>query len=211
MKEGKWERNTLVGSSLEGKTLGVVGLGRIGREVARRAKGLGMKILAHDPYTSEETAKSLGIKLEPLHSVVSKGDFVTLHVPLIDSTKNLLNRELISKMKPGARLLNVARGGLIDEEALLEALDEGRLLGAGIDCFVTEPPSKVPNSSSDRLAKHPKVLATPHLGASTVEVLFMKQIFCEDFYKVCRHSWMFLWKLLKLFLLPYMANLFLRW
>lgn len=169
LKEGKWERNTLVGSSLEGKTLGVVGLGRIGREVARRAKGLGMKILAHDPYTSEETAKSLGIKLEPLHSVVSKGDFVTLHVPLIDSTKNLLNRELISKMKPGARLLNVARGGLIDEEALLEALDEGRLLGAGIDCFVTEPPSKVPNSSSDRLAKHPKVLATPHLGASTVE------------------------------------------
>ncbi|GJD07754.1 D-3-phosphoglycerate dehydrogenase 2, chloroplastic [Galdieria sulphuraria] len=169
MKQGKWERTTLVGSSLEGKTLGVVGLGRIGREVARRARGLGMKIIAHDPYTSEETARSLGIKLEALSVVVSKGDFVTLHVPLIDSTKNLLNRELISRMKPGARVLNIARGGLIDEEALLEALEEGRIAGAGLDCFVTEPPSKVPDSTSNRLAKHPKVLATPHLGASTVE------------------------------------------
>ncbi|GJQ08429.1 hypothetical protein GpartN1_g220.t1 [Galdieria partita] len=169
IKQGKWERNTLVGSSLEGKTLGVVGLGRIGREVARRAKGLGMKVIAHDPYTSEETARSLGIKLEPLSVVVSKGDFVTLHVPLIDSTKNLLSRDLISKMKPGARVLNIARGGLIDEEALLEALEEGRLAGAGLDCFVTEPPSKAPESASNSLAKHPKVLATPHLGASTVE------------------------------------------
>lgn len=169
LKQGKWERNVLVGSSLEGKTLGLIGLGRIGREVARRAKGLGMKVIAHDPYTSEETAKSLGIKLESLSSIVSNGDFVSLHVPLIDSTKNLLSRELISKMKPSARVLNIARGGLIDEEALLEALDEGRLAGAGLDCFVVEPPSKVPDSTSNRLANHSKVLATPHLGASTVE------------------------------------------
>jgi D-3-phosphoglycerate dehydrogenase len=161
----------LIGSALEGKWLGVIGLGRIGREVSRRAKGLGMKVSAFDPYASEETAKSLGISLEPLEVVFNKSDFVTLHVPLIETTRNMVNRELLSKMKPDARLLNVARGGLIDEEALLEWLDSGRLAGAGIDCFVTEPPSKIPNSTSERLSKHPKVVATPHLGASTVEVL----------------------------------------
>eukprot|EP00871_Galdieria_phlegrea_P003462 jgi/Galph1/4116/GphlegSOOS_G2766.1 len=169
MKQGKWERNVFVGTSLEGKTLGIVGLGRIGREVSRRAKGLGMKILAHDPFASEETAKSLGVTLESLESLFSKSDFVTLHIPLIENTKNLVGRELIGKMKPSAKLLNIARGGLIDEEALLEALDKGQIAGAGIDCFAIEPPSKVPNGSSDKLAKHPKVVVTPHLGASTVE------------------------------------------
>ncbi|KAK4522934.1 hypothetical protein GAYE_PCTG32G0824 [Galdieria yellowstonensis] len=169
LKQGHWDRNTYIGSALEGKWLGVIGLGRIGREVSRRAKGLGMKVSAFDPYASEETAKSLGISLEPLEVVFSKSDFVTLHVPLIETTRNMVNRELLSKMKPDARLLNVARGGLIDEEALLEWLDSGRLAGAGIDCFVTEPPSKIPNSTSERLSKHPKVVATPHLGASTVE------------------------------------------
>ncbi|GJQ09082.1 hypothetical protein GpartN1_g873.t1 [Galdieria partita] len=169
LKQGKWDRNAYVGTSLEGKWLGVIGLGRIGREVSRRAKGLGMKVLAFDPYTSEETAKSLGVNLEPLESVFSKSDFVTLHVPLIETTRNMVDRELLSKMKPGARILNIARGGLIDEEALLEYLNSGRLAGAGIDCFVTEPPSKIADSPSEHLSKHTKVLATPHLGASTVE------------------------------------------
>ncbi|EME32810.1 D-3-phosphoglycerate dehydrogenase [Galdieria sulphuraria] len=169
LKRGIWDRNAYIGTSLEGKWLGVVGLGRIGREVSRRAKGLGMKVLAFDPYTSEETAKSLGVNLEPLETVFSNSDFITLHVPLIETTRNMVNRELLSKVKPGARLLNIARGGLIDEEALLEYLNNGRLAGAGIDCFVTEPPSKIPDSPSERLSKHPKVLATPHLGASTVE------------------------------------------
>eukprot|EP00871_Galdieria_phlegrea_P000058 jgi/Galph1/1052/GphlegSOOS_G5754.1 len=169
MKNDKWERTTYVGSSLEGKRLGIIGMGRIGREVARRAKGLGMKVVANDPYISEDTAKSLGVTLESVDNVISTGDFVTVHVPLIENTKNLINRERIAKMKPTARLVNVARGGLVDEEALLEALNNDKIAGAGIDCFATEPSSKDPNGPSNKLAKHPKVLATPHLGASTVE------------------------------------------
>lgn len=169
MKNGAWNRADFVGTSLVGKTLGVIGLGRIGREVAKRAKGLGMTILASDPFTSEEAANVIGVKLAAFHQVVANADFLTLHLPLLDSTRGLVDAKAFDAMKKGVRIVNAARGGIIVEDALLDALQSGKVAAAALDCFENEPPHKHPDSVSAKLVAHPNVLATPHLGASTVE------------------------------------------
>ncbi|CDF35167.1 unnamed protein product [Chondrus crispus] len=164
-----WNRSAFVGASLVDKTLGIVGLGRIGREVAKRARGLGMKVIASDPFTSEEAAAAIGVTLVPFDEVLSGSDFITLHIPLIDSTRNLLNAAAFDKMKQGVRIINAARGGIVVEEALLAAIESGKCAGAALDCFEYEPPHKHPGSISAKIVQNPKVLATPHLGASTRE------------------------------------------
>lgn len=169
IKANGWNRSAYVGASLVDKTLGVVGLGRIGREVAKRARGLGMKVIASDPFTSEEAAAALGVALVPFDNVLRDSDFITLHIPLIDSTRNLLDAAAFDKMKDGVRIINAARGGIVVEEALMAALESGRCAGAALDCFEFEPPHKHPDSISAKIVQHPKVLATPHLGASTRE------------------------------------------
>jgi D-3-phosphoglycerate dehydrogenase len=163
LREGRWERKKYVGTEIEGKTIGIVGLGRIGREVARRAKGLRMEVLGYDPYVSTEAAAGFGVQGVPLDDLIARSDFVSLHLPVSDETRHLIDAKRLSTMKPTARLINCARGGLVDEEALLDALDSGRIAGASLDVFETEPPT------DRRLIEHPKVVATPHLGASTRE------------------------------------------
>lgn len=169
MKSGAWNRSSFVGASLVDKTMGVVGLGRIGREVAKRARGLGMQVVAYDPFASEESAAAIGVTLLPFDGVLSAADFLTLHIPLIPDTKNLIDEVAISKMRKGARLINAARGGIVNENALLKALESGHIAAAALDCFENEPPNKYPDSVSSKLVNHPNVLATPHLGASTRE------------------------------------------
>jgi D-3-phosphoglycerate dehydrogenase / 2-oxoglutarate reductase len=164
LKRGQWSRSAYIGSELTGKTLGLVGLGRVGSEVARRAVGLDMHVLVYDPYVPDEHARHLGLEPAELDALLERADFVSLHVPLTETTRGILSAARIGRMRRGAFLINCARGGLVDEAALLAALDEGRLAGAGVDVFSTEP---VP--ADDPLPKHPKVVATPHLGASTVE------------------------------------------
>jgi D-3-phosphoglycerate dehydrogenase len=164
MKRGEWRRGAYVGTELTGKTLGLVGLGRVGSEVARRALGLDMRVLVYDPYVPDEHARRLGLESMDLEPLLQASDFVSLHVPLTDATRNVLSAERLACMRPSAFLVNCARGGLVDETALLAALDEGRLAGAGIDVYPSEP---VP--PDDPLPHHTKVVATPHLGASTVE------------------------------------------
>jgi D-3-phosphoglycerate dehydrogenase len=163
LREGRWEPRKYVGVELAGKTLGIIGLGRIGREVARRASGLRMELLGYDPYIAPESVAALGITLRPLEPLLGASDFVTLHLPLSDDTRHLVDARALASMKPGARLINCARGGLVDEAALLEAIDSGRLAGAALDVFESEPPT------NRRLIEHPRVVTTPHLGASTVE------------------------------------------
>ncbi|MBI4584237.1 MAG: phosphoglycerate dehydrogenase [Planctomycetes bacterium] len=164
MREGKWERSKYVGTELQGKVLGVVGLGKIGRQVIQMATGLGMKAIGFDPFVSPKVAEDLGVQMAPsMGDLLSMVDFVTIHVPLVPETRNLLSKEVLSKAKPGLRLINCARGGIVDEAALLEALESGSIGGAAIDVFAKEPPEM-----SD-LIKHPKVICTPHLGASTKE------------------------------------------
>lgn len=171
IKNNGWDRSKFVGSSLVDKTLGVIGLGRIGREVAKRARGLGMHVVASDPFASEEAADAIGVKLVQFEEVLERSDFLTLHIPLIPSTNDMINAESIKKMKDGARIINAARGGIVNEPALLDALESGKIAGAALDCFQFEPPYKHPDSISAKLAQHPAVLATPHLGASTKEAL----------------------------------------
>ncbi|ANM31578.1 hypothetical protein ABI59_21460 [Acidobacteria bacterium Mor1] len=163
LRAGQWERKKYVGIEIEGKTLGVIGLGRIGREVARRGRGLRMEVLGYDPFVSGDGMDSLGIDVVTLDELLAKSDFVTIHVPKTDDTKNLINAEAIAKMKKGARVINCARGGLLDEGAVFDALESGQLSGCGLDVFDAEPPT------DRRLVEHPAVVATPHLGASTVE------------------------------------------
>jgi len=168
LKAGKWERGKLVGIEVGRKTLGIIGLGKVGMKVARMAIGLGMKVVAMDPYASADLAREAGVDLVPkLEDLLPAVDFLTIHTPLLASTLNLLGEEQFRTMRKTARVLNVARGGVYNEEALVKALDEGWIAGAGIDVYTSEPPQ--PDSSSARLAAHPKVVATPHLGASTVE------------------------------------------
>ncbi|PGH11070.1 phosphoglycerate dehydrogenase [Helicocarpus griseus UAMH5409] len=168
LKGGKWERSRLVGVEVNGKTLGIIGLGKVGLIVARLAKGLGMKVNAVDPYASPAVAESASVNLLPsLSALLPTVDFLTIHTPLIASTKGMISSTEIAQMKKGARVLNVARGGTFDEVALLEALESGHLAGAAIDVFTSEPP--VADSSAAKLIAHPRVVATPHLGASTVE------------------------------------------
>src|SRR5262245_31913423 len=165
LKQGKWERNKFVGAQLAGKTLGIVGLGRIGREVARRALALDMKVIGYDPFLAADRAAQLGIEAAPdLDTVLSKCDILTIHTPLTDETKDLIGERELGLMKPGARVINCARGGLVNEKALATALQSGRLAGAAVDVYEEEPPP-----ADHPLVKLPNVVTTPHLGASTVE------------------------------------------
>ncbi len=163
MKAGEWDRKRFLGSELNGKVLGVVGLGRIGQSVAVRARAFEMKVIAHDPYLDSGVARRLEIELVSLDELLPRADVVTLHVPLTDRTRGLLGRERLAKLKPGALVVNCARGGVVDEEALLEALEAGRVGGAALDVFAQEPPKM------SALVAHPRVVATPHIGAQTRE------------------------------------------
>lgn len=162
MKAGEWNRK-LTGIELQGKTLGIIGFGRIGQRVADRARGFEMKIVAYDPFLDAAAARRLEVELLPLEELLSRSDMVTLHVPMTDQTRNLLNRETMAKMKKGALIVNCARGGVVDEGALLESLEAGHLGGAALDVFAEEPPKDL------GLVRHKKVVATPHLGAQTRE------------------------------------------
>lgn len=163
MKQGRWDRKKFVGTELVGKTLGLVGLGRVGREVASRAIGLEMHVVAHDPMADPEWCRLVGVKLTSVEKVMSESDFISVHVPLTDATKHMINADSLSKMKKGVRIVNCARGGVIDEPALLQALNSGQVKGAALDVFEEEPPTYWD------IIKHPNVIATPHLGASTEE------------------------------------------
>ncbi|KAK0709797.1 phosphoglycerate dehydrogenase [Lasiosphaeria miniovina] len=168
LKAGLWERSKLVGVEVGRKTLGIIGLGKVGMKVARMAIGLGMRVTALDPYASPDMARQAGVQLvSALADLLPVVDFLTIHTPLLASTLNLLGEPELQRMKPTARVLNVARGGVYNEDALLKGLDEGWIAGAGLDVFTAEPPK--PGSAAARLAAHPKVVSTPHLGASTVE------------------------------------------
>ncbi|SPO04990.1 related to SER3 - 3-phosphoglycerate dehydrogenase [Cephalotrichum gorgonifer] len=168
LKDGRWERSKLVGVEVGGKTLGIIGLGKVGMHVARMGRGLGMKVVAVDPYASAEVARHANVELiADLKTMLPIIDFLTIHTPLIASTLDLLGEAEFQLMKKTARVLNVARGGVYNEAALVKALDEGWIAAAGIDVFTSEPPA--PDSTASSLARHPKVVATPHLGASTVE------------------------------------------
>jgi D-3-phosphoglycerate dehydrogenase / 2-oxoglutarate reductase len=164
MKHGQWDRGAYIGTELSAKTLGLIGLGRVGSEVARRALGLDMRVLVYDPYVPDEHARRIGLHPAELEALLEASDFVSLHVPLTEATRGILSAPLIAHMRPGAYVVNCARGGLIDEAALIAALDEKRLAGAGIDVFSNEPVR-----ADDPLPRHPNVVATPHLGASTFE------------------------------------------
>jgi D-3-phosphoglycerate dehydrogenase / 2-oxoglutarate reductase len=164
LKSGHWDRKKFIGVELQGKTLGVIGLGRIGRVVASRARAMGMLIVAFDPFIAPEHARDLEIELAPLDEVYARADFLTVHTPLTPETRSLIDRDAIAKMKKGARIINCARGGLIDEQALHEALLDGTIAGAALDVFSEEPPS-----SDNPLLKLDQVIVTPHLGASTRE------------------------------------------
>ncbi|XP_020090609.1 D-3-phosphoglycerate dehydrogenase 3, chloroplastic-like [Ananas comosus] len=164
LKAGKWQRNKYVGVSLVGKTLAVLGFGKVGSEVARRAKGLGMHVIAHDPYAAADRARAIGVELVSFDEALAAADFISLHMPLTPSTSKILNDEAFAKMKKGVRIVNVARGGVIDEEALVRALDSGNVAQAALDVFTEEPPA-----ADNKLVLHENVTVTPHLGASTVE------------------------------------------
>lgn len=164
MKAGQWPKSGLTGFELEGKKLGIIGLGRIGSTVARKARGIGMEVAAFDPFLPPAAAGKGSVPLMDLDALLAWADVVSLHVPRTKDTTNLLGDARLRSMKPGAYLINAARGGLVDEPALLEVLDEGHLAGAALDTFATEP---LPADSP--LRAHPKLLLTPHLGASTSE------------------------------------------
>ncbi|ESQ51018.1 hypothetical protein EUTSA_v10022606mg [Eutrema salsugineum] len=164
VKAGEWKRNKYVGVSLVGKTLAVMGFGKVGSEVARRAKGLGMRVIAHDPYTPADRAHAVGVDLVTFDEALGTADFISLHMPLTPATSKMLNDETFAKMKKGVRIVNVARGGVIDEDALVRALDSGIVAQAALDVFTKEPPAK-----DSKLVQHERVTVTPHLGASTIE------------------------------------------
>jgi D-3-phosphoglycerate dehydrogenase len=163
VKAGRWERSRFVGTELRDKVLGVVGLGNIGSEVARRAQAFGMRVVASDPVLSEERAVQLNVRLAPFEQLMADADFVTLHVPLTRETHHLVDARALSSARRGLRLINVARGGIIDERALWDALQDGHVAGAALDVFEQEPPGENP------LLSLPQVITTPHLGASTEE------------------------------------------
>ena len=160
---GKWEKNRFMGVELYSKTLGLIGCGNIGSIVADRAQGLKMKVIGYDPFLTPERAATLGIEKVELDELLARADFITLHTPLTEQTKNILDAKALAKAKKGVRIVNCARGGLVDEAALKDALDSGQVAGAAFDVFVTEP------AKENVLFNHPRFIATPHLGASTNE------------------------------------------
>ncbi len=163
VKNEEWRRKDFLGTELQGKTLGVVGFGRIGQAVAARARAFDMQILAYDPFLDSAVARSLDVELLELDELLPRADFVTLHTPLTDETRNLIDADRVAQMKPGARLVNCGRGGVVDEAALLAALEDGRLAGVALDVFGQEPPTDW------ALAQHPGAVVTPHIGAQTRE------------------------------------------
>jgi len=164
IREGKWEKKKFTGVEIAGKTLGIIGLGQVGRVVASRALGLEMEVIASDPYIKKDAADALGVELVPLDVLLSKGDFITLHVPRLEETKNLIREDTISKMKPGVRMINCARGDVVHLDDLYNAIQDGHVAGAALDVFPQEPPD-----FSSPIFQHPNVIFTPHLGASTGE------------------------------------------
>ncbi len=164
MKEGKWNRKAFKGSELNGKTLAILGMGRIGSEIAKRAQAFNMKVIAYDPFLTDARAKSLGVDMVDLDTAFKTADYITVHMPLTPATKYMINAEAFEKMKKGVRVFNCARGGIIDEKALVAALESGKVAAAGLDVYEDEPPP--PDSP---LLKIPNLVLTPHLGASTKE------------------------------------------
>ena len=162
-RAGKWEKNRFMGVEIFGKTLGVIGCGNIGSIVADRAVGLKMKVIAFDPFLSPERAVDLGVEKVKLEDLFKRADFITLHTPLTEKTKNIVDAKSLASMKKGVRIINCARGGLVDEAALYEALKGGKVAGAAFDVFVEEP------ATSNPLFGLPNVVCTPHLGAATSE------------------------------------------
>ena len=163
LKKGEWKRSKFMGNEMNGKVLGVVGFGRIGREVAKRAQALQMTVIAYDPFIPAEVGAAMGVEMMSVAELFTKADVITVHTPLIPSTTHLVNKDSIATMKTGVRLINCARGGIIDEAALYNAIVSGKVAGAALDVFETEPPTESP------LLKLDQVIVTPHLGASTVE------------------------------------------
>jgi D-3-phosphoglycerate dehydrogenase len=162
MKQGKWEKNRFTGTELFNRVLGVVGLGNIGRIVAERAQGLGLRVIAYDPHIPVELAAKQGVELVEFDELLARADLITVHVPKTKDTTGLIGREALARVRPGVLLVNAARGGIVDEAALLEALDDGRVAGAALDVFESEPPPP-----DHPLVRHERVICTPHLGAST--------------------------------------------
>ncbi len=163
LKSGEWRRDDLLGIEVRGKVLGIVGLGRVGTEVVKRVEGLEMRVLVYDPFISKDYARNLGVELVSWEELLQQSDFITVHTPLTAATKGFIGAKELSMVKPSARIINTARGGIIDEEALFKALEQGRVAGAAIDVFSKEP------AEDNILLKSDKVIATPHLGASTAE------------------------------------------
>jgi D-3-phosphoglycerate dehydrogenase len=163
MRQGIWEKKKFMGVEIAGKTLGVIGLGNIGRQAAERGVGLKMSVIGYDPIVKSETGLPAGVKLASLDDVITKSDFITLHVPLTTDTKDLFNAATFARMKKGSFLINCARGGIVNEADVLEALKAGQLAGAALDVFGKEPPEPSP------LFAHENLIASPHLGASTRE------------------------------------------
>ena len=163
LKSGAWERKKFKGVELNGKIIGIIGMGRIGKEVAKRARAFNMTVIASDPFLSSEMAKKMEVELGSVEDVIKKSDFITVHTPLTDETRGLIDKKAISMMKKGVRIINCARGGIVDEQALIEGIDSGIVAGAAIDVYPKEPPE------NKELIAHPKIVTTPHLGASTSE------------------------------------------
>lgn len=163
LTQGRWDRALFVGTELQGKTLGIIGLGKIGREVAVRSRAFGMTCIGFDPVLSPDIAAKLDIELVALDQLFARSDFITVHTPLNEETRGLIGDEAIARCKAGVRFINCARGGIIDEEALLRGIESGKVAGAALDVFIKEPPVDSP------LLKNPRIIATPHLGASTEE------------------------------------------
>jgi len=163
LREGKWERSRFMGHEVEGKTLAVIGLGRIGREVAHRMRAFGLRTIGYDPLVNASQAQQWGIEYLELEQIWPLADIITVHVPLIPQTKDLLSKTTFPKCKKGAYIVNVARGGIVNETDLVESINAGHIGGAALDVFVQEPPKDF------TLFNHPKIVATPHLGANTVE------------------------------------------
>ncbi len=163
VRQGDWQRGKFIGTELNGKVLGIIGFGRIGREVAVRANAFGMRVLAYDPFIAKESVRQIGVDFSDFETLLKTSDFITLHVPLTDTTKNMINEKAFQMMKQGVSIINCARGGLIHEEALYQAIKSGKVRGAALDVFEKEPPEKNP------LLTLEQVIATPHLGAATQE------------------------------------------
>lgn len=164
MTSGGWDRKKLVGVELEGKTLVVIGLGKIGQRVCRKGNALGMKVIGCDPFVNEGETQSFGAEYSDQESALSRADFISLHPPLNDSTRGMVNDDFIAQCKDGARIVNVSRGPVIDQASLIRGVDSGKIAGAALDVFAEEPPPE-----NDPFRNHPSIICTPHLGASTVE------------------------------------------